>query len=244
MRLTRVYVAADLSSGNSLQLPRDAAHHVARVLRMQAGDALLLFDGKGHQHHAVILAIKGVEVCVSIGDAQTDVAESPLAITLVQGISRGERMDWALQKATELGVTHIIPVLTHRSVVKLDAAQALKKQEHWQGIVVSACEQSGRSVVPVVELPRTLARYVEQPAPEALRLVLDPLAEHSLHSLPETLNHIELLIGPEGGLSDEEIALAKQHGFAAVRLGPRVLRTETAAVAALAALQTLRGDLR
>jgi len=242
MRLTRIHCPLPLHPGTDLTLSDNATSHLVRVLRLQPGAAFILFDGHGHEHHATLQQITGKHASARVGEALINQRESPLRITLIQGISRGERMDWTLQKATELGVHAIEPVITTRSVVRLDAAQTNKKQEHWQQIVISACEQSGRSVVPVVTLPCPLAARMAQRTP-ALRLILSPHAEQSMADLARPDQAIELLIGPEGGLDDAEIALAAQHGFIPVRLGPRVLRTETAAVVALTAIQTLWGDL-
>jgi len=243
MRLTRVYYPVVLTPGADIALPENVTAHLVRVLRLQPGAAFIVFDGSGHEHHAILGTLHGKQTSARIGEAIASLSESFLRVTLIQGISRGERMDWTLQKATELGVHAIEPVITTRSVVRLDERQSEKKQTHWQSIVTSACEQSGRSFVPTVSLPRPLAACLAQRTP-ALRLTLSPhatqsIAQLAIHDLP-----VELLIGPEGGLDDSEISLASQHGFLPVRLGPRVLRTETAAVVALTALQTLWGDLR
>ncbi len=251
MRLTRIHCPVALQAGTDIMLPDSAAVHLVRVLRLQVGADFIVFDGKGHEHHATLQQIAGKQVTARIGEPLINHTESPLRITLIQGISRGERMDWTLQKATELGVSAIEPVITTRSVVRLDATQANKKQDHWQRIVISACEQCGRSVVPIVSLPCPLTTRLAHPT-NALKLTLSPHADQSIAELmsshqaddPSTGQSIELLIGPEGGLDDSEIAAATRHGFVPVRLGPRVLRTETAAVVVLTAIQTLRGDLR
>lgn len=245
MRLTRIHVPAALQVDAEVMLKPSAANHLVRVLRLNIGAALLVFDGQGHQHHAQISSINGSKVSVRVGAALPSNTESPVHITLVQGISRGERMDWTLQKATELGVSAIVPVLTARSVVRLDEQQAQKKLEHWQNIVIGACEQSGRSVVPSVHAPVTLSSYLATQRNDVLRLILDPAASASLASVANNAsNNIELLIGPEGGFDDEEVLLAEQAGFTPVGLGPRILRTETAAVVALTVLQALGGDLQ
>jgi 16S rRNA (uracil1498-N3)-methyltransferase len=244
MRLTRIHVRVALHSDTQLVLPRSAASHLVRVLRLQAGAALLIFDGSGQEHHAEIISIDGQQVSVRIGDKVISTTESLLHITLVQGVSRGERMDWTLQKATELGASTIAPVITERSVVRLDEQQAIKKQQHWQGVVISACEQSGRSVVPAVQAPLSLRNYLGTRPQDGMRLVLSPTAPVSLTGLSSLPSKVELLIGPEGGLDGDELLLAEQSGFTPVRLGPRVLCTETAAVVALSVLQALWGDLR
>jgi 16S rRNA (uracil1498-N3)-methyltransferase len=248
MRVTRVHAGAPLVEGATLALPERAAVHVARVLRMRPGDALAVFDGAGAEHEAEIVAIRGERVDARIGAARTPAPESPLAITLVQGVSRGERMDYTIQKATELGVHRIVPVLAERTVVRLDAAQAVKKREHWRGVAIAACEQSGRASVPEVTSPRRYDEYLASDSrdedPARVRLLLSPEGARSPADLPSLLREVTLLVGPEGGLSDAEERLAATRGYVGLRLGPRVLRTETAAAAAIAALQALRGDFR
>lgn len=246
VRLTRVHAPAALAAGALLELPPRAALHLVRVLRLSTGAALAVFDGQGHEHAATIETLRGERITVRLGAPITPAAESPLAITLAQGVSRGERMDFAVQKATELGVARIVPLLCERSVVRLDAAQAERKREHWQGVAASAAEQCGRAVVPEVAAPRTLVEHLGRTAPAAAgeaRLVLAPRSAAGPRQLPEGLARLELLVGPEGGLSEPEFAAATRCGFAPLRLGPRTLRTETAALAAVAVLQALRGDL-
>lgn len=248
VRVTRVHAGAPLAEAATLALPERAAVHVVRVLRMRSGDALVVFDGAGAEHDAEIVAVRGERVDVRIGPPREPAAESPLAIALVQGVSRGERMDYTIQKATELGVTRIVPVLAERTVVRLDAAQAAKKLEHWRGIAISACEQCGRATVPEIAPPRRYDEHLAEassPAdPRRVRLVLSPDGTHSPTDLPPALRDVELLVGPEGGLTEAEARLAMTRGYVGLRLGPRVLRTETAAAAAIAVLQALRGDFR
>jgi 16S rRNA (uracil1498-N3)-methyltransferase len=244
MRLTRVFVDQPLASGAEAVLPDAAAYHVARVLRLRAGAPLMLFDGSGADFRGDIVAVEGDRVRVSVGERVAGLRESPLAIPLVQAVSRGERMDWTLQKATELGVKRIQPVLSARSVVRLDEQQAAKKLRHWQAIVAGACEQCGRSVLPEVRAPLDLSRYLATAPREGQRLVLSPSGPASLAGLASTAARVELLIGPEGGLDDLELDAAAHAGFAPVRLGPRVLRTETAGIVALTVLQALWGDLQ
>ena len=244
MRITRVHCEGPLTTGAELKLPAAGAYHVVRVLRMREGAPLSVFDGAGQEYRAEIARVAGDEVTVRLGEAASATTESPLKITLVQGVSRSERMDWTLQKATELGVAAIAPVLTARSVVRLDDKQAQKKQGHWRGIVIGACEQCGRARVPAVSAPATLRDYLATVRKDGMRLVLSPSAPGSLAGLTSLPNKVELLIGPEGGLDDDELLLAEKAGFMAVRLGPRVLRTETAAVVALSVLQALWGDLQ
>jgi 16S rRNA (uracil1498-N3)-methyltransferase len=243
VRLTRVHVPQPLVALAEVKLPEAAAGHLARVLRLRAGDRLVLFDGSGSDFHAEITEIAGSRVRARILERVDGLRESPLAVTLVQAVSRGERMDWTLQKATELGVRRIQPVLSARSVVRLDAQQAERRLRHWQAIVASACEQCGRSVLPRVEAPLELSRYLERPCGDVRRMVLAPDGAVSIGGLAGGLTGVELLIGPEGGLDESELAAAVAAGFEAVRLGPRVLRTETAGIAALAVLQALAGDL-
>ena len=243
MRVTRVHVDTPLAPDTDLRLPEAAAYHVARVLRLREGATLVAFDGSGHDFRCEILSVKGDEVLVRVGARTTGLPESPLRITLVQAVSRSERMDWTLQKATELGVRTIVPVLSARSVVRLDERQAQKKTRHWQAIVGAACEQCGRSVVPEVRAPQDLGRYLADASREGQRFVLSPTGPASLAGLSTVGPRVELLIGPEGGLDDAELERAGAAGFAPVRLGPRVLRTETAGIVALAVLQSLWGDL-
>lgn len=244
MRLNRIFCDGPLTSGAEVLLPPAGAYHLARVLRMREGAPVSVFDGTGHECRAEIARVDGDSVAVRLGDPMTGTAESPLKITLLQGVSRSERMDWTLQKATELGVAAIAPVLTARSVVRLDEKQAQKKQAHWRGIVVAACEQCGRSKVPTVATPIGLREHLTAVRKEGLRLVLSPSAPGSLAGLSSLPAKVELLIGPEGGLDDDELLAAQKTGFMPVRLGPRVLRTETAAVVALTVLQALWGDLQ
>lgn len=243
MRVIRIFCEGPLEAGAQVILPAAGANHVARVLRMRPGAPLNLFDGAGHEFEAEILSIAGDRVCVGLVHPVARAAESPLRITLVQGISRGERMDWALQKATELGVAALAPVMTARSVVRVDEKQAQKKLAHWRGIVIGACEQCGRAQLPEISPPLTLREYLSEVHENGLRLVLSPSADASLASLPNLPQQVELLIGPEGGLDEAEVSAAQRAGFTPVRLGPRVLRTETAAVVALAVLQSRWGDL-
>jgi 16S rRNA (uracil1498-N3)-methyltransferase len=242
MRLTRVYVDAALEPGTRVRLQGSAASHVTRVLRLRLGEALTLFNGAGGEYAARIDQAHGGEVTLAVGEQQMIERESPLPLTLVQGISRGERMDLVVQKATELGVGRIVPVLTERSVVRLDAHQADRKLIHWRAIVVSACEQSGRNRLPEVLPPAGLREFLRSGAATGTRLLLSPLAPRRLAEVKPD-GGATVLIGPEGGLSEEEQQAAVQAGFEAVRMGPRVLRTETAALAALALLQQLGGDL-
>jgi 16S rRNA (uracil1498-N3)-methyltransferase len=244
MRLTRVYVEGPLASGKRITLEGNAAGHITRVLRLRVGASLVLFDGSGGEFEASIDKSHGGTVTVAIGEHHRIERESPLAVTLAQGVSRGERMDLVVQKATELGVTHLVPVLTERSVVRLTAQQSDRKLNHWRAITIAACEQCGRNRLPAVAPPVALAAFLrEAPAAGGARLLLSPEGSTTLAGLARPLSApVTVLIGPEGGLTDEEEQSAVAAGFAAVRLGPRVLRTETAAIAALALLQREIGD--
>lgn len=243
MRLTRIFCPGPLIVNNEVPLPESGAHHVARVLRLRVGAALGVFDGMGGEFRAEIVSLEGNHAIVRINEQVTAISESPLKITLIQGVSRGERMDWALQKATELGVARIAPVLTARSVVRLDDKQSAKKHAHWRNIVIGACEQSGRSHVPDILGAITLRQYFLQHHKQGMRFVLSPYGPAALAGLTSMSTRVELLIGPEGGLDDDELNAAQAAGFIPVRLGPRVLRTETAAVTALSVMQAMWGDL-
>ena len=242
MRLNRVFLDAPLQGGSRAVLSGSAAGHVLRVLRLHAGDPLTLFNGTGREFAATVLQAHGDTVTVEVGSAHEVDRESPLPLVLVQGVSRSERMDLTVQKATELGVTRLVPVLTERSVVKLDAAQAARKLEHWRAIAIAACEQSGRNrppeVLPAVAYREFVRSQIEIPT----RLLLSPLAPLRMADVPRPPAGVMVLIGPEGGLSPQEQEQALAAGFVGVRLGPRVLRTETAALAALTLLQREFGD--
>lgn len=244
MRIPRIYTPQPLAAQQPLLLEAGASRHLLAVLRLQAGAALILFDGSGREFDAQLDGVDKLKARLLVGSERTVRSESPLHITLVQGTSRGERMDYTLQKAVELGVTDIIPVLTERSVVRLDGKQATRKREHWQQLVIAACEQSGRVRVPAVRPPQPLNEFLSAPTPAGLRLLLHPAAAAELHKLSTPVeNQIQLLVGPEGGLSEAETSGAERSGFIPVRLGPRVLRTETAALVALSLLQARWGDL-
>ncbi|HXZ59122.1 MAG TPA: 16S rRNA (uracil(1498)-N(3))-methyltransferase [Steroidobacteraceae bacterium] len=248
MRLTRVYVAGALLSGTRVKLEGNAASHITRVLRLRVGAALILFDGSGGEYEGSIDKAHGGEVIVAVGTRTDTERESPLPVTLAQGVSRGERMDLVVQKATELGVARLVPVLTERSIVRLSAQQSDRKVNHWRAIVIAACEQCGRNRPPSVAPPVALAEFLRDNGSAAagsgdLRLLLSPAGAVSLRDLKRPAGGVTVLIGPEGGLTDAEEQTAVASGFTAVRLGPRVLRTETAAIAALALLQREFGDL-
>lgn len=241
MRITRFYCPELKPDAQVFTLPAAAHRHAIQVLRLKRGDQIRLFDGQGFECEADLIEVSKRDSQVQVGKRIDIGNESPLTITLLQGVSRGERMDYALQKAVELGVTRVIPVVTERCNVQLSNGRADKRLSHWQGVIVSACEQSGRSFVPeltnVMLLDDALLTCDAQ-----CKLVLEPLARAGFTSV-EKQDDLALLIGPEGGFSEQEIAQANKADFQSVRFGPRILRTETATVAALAVVQALWGDL-
>ncbi len=241
-RVPRIYVEQGLRAGARLELPGTAAHHALRVLRLRAGDALTLFDGRGGEWSASVASAAGGRLAVAI-DAWHDVErESPLRVTLVQGVSSGERMDATVQKATELGVAAIQPVLTQKSVVRLAAERAAARVAHWRRVAIAACEQCGRNRAPQIHPVVSLDDYCRA-APQGLRLLLSPDAQSGLASAAARVDApVTLAAGPEAGFSAAEEAMLVTAGFVPVRLGPRVLRTETVAPAALAALAALAGE--
>jgi 16S rRNA (uracil1498-N3)-methyltransferase len=242
MTTPRFYCPEILAQRGTAELPEQAAHHAARVLRLQAGDRVGVFNGRGGEGEARVTDIGKRHVTVEIVDWLAVERESPLQVQLAQAISAGEKMDFTLQKAVELGIGNIQPVASERSVVRLSGERAEKRVAHWQGVVVAACEQSGRNRVPEVAPISPLLDWLGRQGQAGLRLVLSPTAEVGLRDLPRPTGSVTLLVGPEGGLSPAEAETAQRSGFTPVRLGARVLRTETAALAALAAMQTLWGD--
>jgi 16S rRNA (uracil1498-N3)-methyltransferase len=242
VRLNRVYVDAALAPGARIELPAAAGVHLAKVLRVRSGDELVLFSGDGREFPASVESVRGSKVAVAIGEARTVDRESPIALTLVQCLARADRMDLIVQKATELGVTRIVPVQSRRGVVRLDAAQAAAKAAHWRAVAVSACEQCGRNRLPGIEAPRRLIDYLAELPVGGVRLLLAPDAP-AARATHEVGSEAAVAIGPEGGFDDEELEAFRLAGFRTMSLGPRVLRTETAALAALAWLQARYGDL-
>lgn len=237
MRLSRFFVDTPLSLGQH-DLPEAQAHYIGRVLRLSPGAAVQLFDGSGQEYQGELVEVGKKQVRVELHEQRAGLPESLLRIHLGQGLSRGERMDWSIQKAVELGVAEITPVVSERCEVRLKDERADKRLAHWRQIAISACEQCGRSVIPVIHPPAPLAQWLAVEA--ELKLVLHPVAEPlASHEQPGSL---AFLIGPEGGLSDTEVEQARAAGFHPARLGPRVLRTETAPVVALSVAQQLWGD--
>lgn len=244
MRLTRVHVDVALSAGQELALPEAAAAHLSRVLRLTVGDECVLFNGDGRDYAARLVGQGKRELRVALWDSRVVDNESPLRITLLQGVARGEKMDLILQKATELGVAAIAPLWSQRSEVKLEGERAGKRLAHWRGVVTSACEQCGRARVPEVAPPLSLVAALNALPTGGLRLILDPEGEFSLSSLPfEAGQGLVLAVGPEGGWSSTDRDALRAAGFHGLRLGPRILRTETAGLTAIAALQSKFGDL-
>ena len=244
MRKTRLFIDADIVSGGELQLDGERARYLGRVLRMRPGDSLTVFNGNDGEFRASIAAIGKSSVAVLVECPIETASESALKIHLVQGVSRGERMDYVVQKATELGVKRITPVFTDYGVVKLDSGRAAKRRGHWQQVAESACEQCGRIRPPLVEVPVTLNQWLgTKPAGTDLDLILRPGAAMALAAVAAPQIKVCLLIGPEGGFSQDEYDAAEAAGFATISLGPRILRTETAAVAALTIAQYKWGDL-
>jgi 16S rRNA (uracil1498-N3)-methyltransferase len=242
MRVPRLYVNAPLQAGSAMQLDEPQSHYLGKVLRMEAGRELIVFNGDGQEYRAIISKVDKRAVAIQVESGETINRESPLHTHLAIGISRGERMDWVLQKATELGVTQITPLFTERTEVRLQGERLEKKMQHWQQITISACEQCQRNIPPQLLPAQDIAAFLQQ-ADAGLKLVLHHRSEQTLRQLP-TPASVTLLVGPEGGLSEREINAAISHsGYSPLTLGPRVLRTETAPVAALVAVQMLWGDL-
>ncbi|PKG86475.1 16S rRNA (uracil(1498)-N(3))-methyltransferase [Colwellia sp. 75C3] len=240
----RIYQASIFTLHESVKLSDDAFGHLIRVLRLKEGDEVVLFNGEeAFQYQAKLIDVSKKQAYAEILTKEAVDNESPLNIHLGQGISRGDRMDFTLQKSVELGVNTITPLFTERCGVKLNAERLEKKLQQWQKIVISACEQSGRASVPVVAEPMLLADWLKQET-SALKINLHPKAQHSIMSLPMENTRVRLLVGPEGGLTDDEISKANDADFQDVLLGPRVLRTETAALTAITALQCRFGDLQ
>lgn len=244
MSAPRLFVKTALTPGSRLALTGDQGRYIGRVLRSRPGDTLRLFDGSGLEFSATVEKIDRNGALVAVGTGSPVSVESPLEVRLAQVVARGDRMDFVVQKATELGVRRITPLQSDFSVVKLGSHRASRRQQHWQRVSESACEQCGRNVLPVIDAPLPLVEFLSGDLPEDwLRLVLTPRAGRSAASLPRPATGVVLLVGPEGGFSAEELQQAERRGYVPVGLGPRILRTETAALAALTLVQVLWGDL-
>jgi 16S rRNA (uracil1498-N3)-methyltransferase len=243
MRTVRIYQPGTYAIGESIELSPGAAQHVGKVLRMQPKEQLTLFCGDNREFAATITHVLKKGIVVHIDDITPMNRESPCTIHLAQGIPRGDKMEWIVQKATELGVTQITPLLTQHGSVKHDQTRLEKKQHQWQAIAISACEQSGRNIVPIIQMPCSFEQYLQQQNTTSNKWILDPYSAHTFKSQIKPSTNISLLIGPEGGFHEDEIQLAKNATFQPLSLGPRILRTETATIAALSILQALAGDL-
>jgi len=242
MRVSRLYVAAPLNVGQKIELDDDAAHYIRSVLRLKPEQNLVLFNGQGGEYRCQLREVSRKSVRVEIEQYQERDVESPLTIHLGIGISRGDRMDWSVQKAVELGVTHLTPLVTERCVIKFNDDKKQQRLLHWQNIIQHAAEQSSRTRLPKLAEIADLSTWVNQQ--QALKVFLDPYAELTLNALPPDTHYVTLLSGPEGGFSSQERQIAIAAGFIPVRMGARILRTETAVLAALAAVQTLWGDFK
>ena len=241
MRIPRVYIAEQLSPDSTIELSPETSHYLLKVLRMNEGRELIAFDGCGGEYPATISSATKKIATISTGEKVNEHRESPLNTHLAIGLSRGERFDWVLQKATELGVTSITPLFTERTEVKLTGDRLQKKYEHWKQISISACEQCQRNFLPILNNATHFSDYIATESSE-LKFVLHHRSDQSLSEYG-TPDSVSLLIGPEGGLSEEEIQQAENSGFRHLTLGPRILRTETAPIVSLSLVQSLWGDL-
>ncbi|MBU2880891.1 16S rRNA (uracil(1498)-N(3))-methyltransferase [Psychrosphaera sp. B3R10] len=242
MRIPRIYHSSPLQLNSNCELDSDAANHVAKVLRLKQGYKIILFNGDGHDYLSEITDVSKKSVQILPLEKAAIENESPLNIHLAQGISRGDKMDFTIQKSVELGIMEITPVFTERCGVKLAGERLEKKHQQWQKIAISACEQSGRAIIPVVHPPISLSEFLKQETNQ-LKLNLHPKASTSIKTITIPDSGVRFIIGPEGGLSDEEIRQAGDANYTDIQLGPRVLRTETAALTLLASLQFQFGDL-
>ncbi len=242
MRIPRVYLDQEICVDNIYTIENDAAHHLINVLRVKQDQPLVLFNGDGNEYSAQINDVLKRKLVINVDAKLALTVESTLPIHLGQGIAKGDRMEMVLQKATELGVTDITPVITERCNVKLSDERWAKKSAQWQKIIIGACEQSGRNILPILHDPVTLSQWCKQ-STQQYRITFDPHASQHLQALPINQHGVRLLIGPEGGFTESETYNAEQTGFNTVKIGPRVLRTETAAIASIAIIQAQYGDL-
>ncbi|HJP05296.1 MAG: 16S rRNA (uracil(1498)-N(3))-methyltransferase [Gammaproteobacteria bacterium] len=243
MRNVRIYIDTELNQNSEAKLSGNAAHHIAQVLRKRVGDPLVLFNGQGDEYAANIIAVSKNNVQVQVGSCSTPPTDSGLNLSLWHGLCRGGRMDSVIQKATELGVRLIQPVLCERGVVKLDNKKGHKRVDHWRSIAISACEQSGRNLLPEIAQPLPLANCLKLLDPACTAVLLDPSGKENLESVVEAGKPTVVLTGPEGGFTVDEINASIDAGFTAVALGPRIMRTETAPIVALGLVQYFAGDL-
>jgi 16S rRNA (uracil1498-N3)-methyltransferase len=243
IHMPRFYCPPPIPGPGSFNLPPDAAHHAARVLRLRAGDTVEIFDGNGHEYHCIISDISGKQTIIDIINQKEVERESPLSVLLAQAMTSSEKMDWVIQKATELGAAEIQPLATERSVARLSQDRVVKRGEHWQQVAISACEQCGRNMLPQIHPPLDIMVWLQQMrTSQCCKFILHPKESLSMRTQDKPQGTVILLIGPEGGFTEAEYQSAILCGFIPIRLGARVLRTETAAIAGLAALQTLWGD--
>ena len=240
MRIPRIYTSQELVADQHIELEEKPSHHLSKVLRLKEGAPIILFNGRGNQYHAIIDSIGKKNLSINIKECEATNNESPLHIHLGIAVSKGDRMDWVIQKATELGVNSISPLFSMRSEVRLKGDRAEKKIQHWQQVAISACEQSGRTLIPTVNNIQQLSHWVRESNADK-KLVLHHRTDETLED-HQSVSRVALLIGPEGGLDTKEIMLAEESGFEALALGPRVLRTETAPLAAITLLQKAWGD--
>lgn len=242
MRISRIYINNNLEEGTETELTGETAHYAANVLRMQYGQPLIVFNGKGGQYSAEISGIKKSKIVIKVKEHQPVERESNMDITLVQGISRSQRMDYAVQKSVELGVTKIVPVITDFCNMQINNKHNEKKYNHWNKIIINACEQCGRNTLPVLENIMDISNWLEVDK-NALKIILHPDRGGRIPGVNGQVDSITLLAGPEGGFSQKEFEQALQSGYQPVKLGPRILRTETASIAAISACQAIWGDL-
>ena len=244
MRLVRLFVDTPLHPGSEISLPEGTARHALRVLRLRTGDPVTLFNGNGQQYLARLTADDPRSARVLVEDTASPVRESPLRVVLLQAVARGEKMDWIIQKAIELGVARIVPMVTERSEVHLDVARGEKRLERWRAVAIAACEQCGRNVVPPIDAPLALsARMAALAGAESeARWMLHPGGIARIRDITPPATNMLLAVGPEGGFGEHDLAVLRAAGFRELTLGPRILRTETAGLAALSALQTAWGD--
>lgn len=244
MTIPRIYIPSALQEAAEIPLDARAVNHVVRVLRLRPGASLRLFNGDGNDYHAQLITVRKDQAICRILSAQAQNRESPLDLELAQGISRGERMDYTIQKAVELGINRIVPLETEYGQVKLQGERAEKRLQHWQGVILHACEQSGRTRIPQLLPIQPLMNWLSTRDRQGLAVLLDPDGECTIgHLSPSASGRLTLLVGPEGGLSPAEREQAAADKFKRLRLGPRILRTETAALVALATIQAQWGDL-
>lgn len=241
MRISRLYLPVSFASGEQVELDEDSAHYLRTVLRLKKSADITVFNGQGGEWQGTVIEIHRKRVVISVSDWVDRSAESPLKVILGQAVSRSDRMDMAVQKAVELGVNRISPLLTERCVVQLKGEKTQHKMQHWNRIVQNAAEQSGRTLLPEVDQPAVLDQWVSDQ--DGLKIFLDPHADQSLPELQPQTGQVTLLSGPEGGFTDQERQIAKDAGFVPIKLGKRILRTETASLTALAAVQLLWGDI-